>query len=143
MTSVKFDELRSAYEWVTFAADSGNAAYLCLVTGAIFLTSDQDPSHNAALPDDLESSDRYLGIPDKRILDLGTTLVFRFVEERMPHRRDEVTGYFARRGGYARFNALLRSDGMLAHWNAYEEAATDAALRSWCAEHGIELLDAG
>lgn len=143
MTTVKLDDLRSAYEWVTFAADSGNAAYLCLVTGAIFLTSELDPSLDVALPDDLESSDRYIGIPDKRDLELGTTLVFRFVEERMPHRRDEVTAYFTRRGGYARFNALLRSDGMLAHWNAYEEAATDAALRSWCAEHGIKLLDAG
>lgn len=143
MTTVKLDDLRSAYEWVTFAADSGNAAYLCLVTGAIFLTSDLNPGSTGPLPDDLGTSDRYISIPDKRSLDIGTTLVFRFVEERMPHRRDEVAGYFARRGGYARFNALLRSDGMLAHWNAYEEAATDVALRSWCAEHGIELSDAG
>lgn len=61
----------------------------------------------------------------------------------MPHRRDEVAGYFARRGGYARCNALLRSDGMLEQWYAYEEAATDAALRSWCSEHGIKPLDPG
>ncbi|MBK6941553.1 MAG: hypothetical protein IPH13_15345 [Planctomycetes bacterium] len=143
MTTVRLDDLRSAYEWVNFAVSEGNAAYVCRDTGAFFLTSDLDPGSTGPLPDDLGTSDRYVGIPDKRDLDLGKTLVFRFVEERMPHRREEVAGYFARRGGYARFNALLRSGGMIAQWDACEEAATDAALRSWCADHGIELLDAG
>jgi hypothetical protein len=33
------------------------------------------------LPDDLETSDRYLAIPHKNDLDLGNNLALRFVEE--------------------------------------------------------------
>ena len=87
MTTVRLEDLRSAYEWLNFAVSEGNAAYVCRDTGAFFLTSDLDPGSTGPLPDDLGTSGRYVGIPDKRDLDLGKTLVFRFVEERMPHRR--------------------------------------------------------
>ena len=58
----------------------------------------------------------------------------------LPDDYDTVTGFFRRRGAYGRFKNLMDTRGKLERWYDFEARATDAALRAWCAEHGIELV---
>ena len=48
---------------------------------------------------------------------------------------------FARRGAYGRFKDLLDSRGMLEKWYAFEASATENALRAWCEDVGLQLID--
>jgi hypothetical protein len=74
-------------------------------------------------------------------LDLGTRLVFRFVEEVMPDDYDEVRDIFRREGAYGRFKAFLVGRRALDRWHTYSAKAQEEALRQWCAENGVELAD--
>ena len=44
---------------------------------------------------------------------------------------------------YARFKDLLAAEGRLEEWYAFEARCTETALRSWCEENGVEVVDAG
>jgi hypothetical protein len=46
------------------------------------------------------------------------------------------------RGGaaYSRFKQLLKDEGMLYQWFAYEQAAMETAIREWCRDNGIEIV---
>ncbi|WP_353839486.1 hypothetical protein [Mesorhizobium sp.] len=59
------------------------------------------------LPDDLEDSERYIAIPDKRELDLGKPLVLSFARHHLLDDYDKVREIFSRAGAYARFKDLL------------------------------------
>ncbi|WP_377730458.1 hypothetical protein [Paraburkholderia caffeinitolerans] len=91
--------------------------------------------------DDLETSDRYLAIPHKNDLDLGRSLALRFVAQELPACYDQVEGFFRRQGAYARFKDLLEREGILELWYAFEAAAGESALRQWCVENGLEILE--
>jgi phosphinothricin acetyltransferase len=91
------------------------------------------------LPQDLETSDRYIAVPHKNDLDLGRRLVTRFVRQAMPQQVAQVENIFSRRGAYARFKDLLDAKGQLENWYRFEATAQDEALRAWCAENDIEL----
>jgi hypothetical protein len=90
------------------------------------------PGRSAWLPDDLETSDRYIAIPHKNDLDLGNRLALRFVEEQLPDRYSDAEDCFRRRGAYARFKELLAAEGSLEKWYAFEAESTERALRHWC-----------
>jgi hypothetical protein len=95
------------------------------------------------LPDDLEESDRYIEIPHKNDLDLGSRLALRFASEQLPHELAAIEDFFRHRGAYARFKDLLSSTGHLDAWYAYEAEATQRALRDWCEANAIELDETG
>lgn len=137
MVKVKYEDLSYAFDFVSGAAPSENNAWLSLETGAIYFSSEIDALDDEDLPDDLETSDLYLAIPHKNDLDLGNNLVFRFVRERLPHRYEEVRGFFRRRGAYARFKEFLVEEESLEEWYAFEAESTTRALREWCEENGI------
>src|SRR5512134_2398063 len=125
MVTVKYDDLSMAFEFVSFAAPTEHQAYVSLDTGAIFWISETHPIEEDELPDDLESSDRYIAIPHKNELDLGNDLALRFVEERLPDRYVDVEAFFRSRGAYARFKALLSAEGRLEEWYAFEAESTE------------------
>ena len=137
MVKVTFDELLEAFDFVSFGGMSEHAAYISLDTGAIHWSSDESDDD---LPPDLETSDRYLAIPHKNDLDLGTDLALRFAEDQLPKHYETVRGFFHRRGAYARFKALLDTLGRLEDWYRFENDATEEALRDWCTAHDIELI---
>jgi hypothetical protein len=112
-----------------------------LDTGAIYRVSESGAVDDDDLPDDLETSDRYILIPHKNDLDLGKRLALRFAEERLAHRYANVEDCFRRRGAYARFKELLEEERSLEEWYAFEAESTERALREWCAANGIELAD--
>ena len=107
--------------------------------GTVYWISEANPIDEEDVPDDLETSDRYIAIPHKNDLDLGNQLALRFAEEQLPHRFATIQAFFRRRGAYARFKELLSSEDCLDKWYAYEAEATDQALRAWCTANEIQL----
>jgi hypothetical protein len=93
------------------------------------------------LPDDIENAEKYIAIPHKSDLDLGSRLAFRFANEFLPDAADAVHDIFRRKGAYGRFKDLLDSRDMLQQWYEYEEQSTNEALRNWCETNGIDIQD--
>jgi len=142
VVAVKFDDLSLAFYFVSSAAPTENNAYISLDTGQIYFTSELSPL-DEEVPDDLETSDRYVSLPHKVDLDLGKRLALRFAASELPYCRDRIADFFRHKGAYARFKDLLDSEGALERWYKYEAEATERALRDWCAENGIQLTPSG
>ena len=92
------------------------------------------------IPEDLETSDRYIAIPHKNDLDLGSELALRFAAEELPGLCNRVEQFFRHRGAYARFKELLASEGCLDKWYAFEAESTERALRNWCTDNDINVV---
>jgi hypothetical protein len=143
MITVKYEDLSGAFDFVSSAAPFEHRAFLSRDTGAIYWVSEIAPVDEEELPDDLETSDSYLEIPHKNDFDLGNALAFRFADEWLPHRSAEVAACFRRRGAYACFKELLAADGCLEKWYAFEAEQAERALREWCHENRIRVIDDG
>ena len=139
VVTVKYDDLSAAFDFVSFAAPMEHRAYVSLDTSAIYWISEANAIEEEDLPDDLETSDRYIEIPHKSELDLGNQLALRFVEEHLPHRYATVEGFFRHRGAYARFKELLAVEQCLEKWYDFEAECTERALREWCNANQIQL----
>ena len=139
MVKIKYDDLQSAFEFVSAGEPMEHNAYISLDTGQIYWVSDMADEADEP-PADVETSDRYIAVPHKKNLDLGRYLVTRFVRQVMPDSEAEVEGIFRRRGAYGRFKGLLDAKGQLEAWYRFEEAAQDEALSTWCAENEIEII---
>ncbi len=143
-TPVRYEELRLAFDFASSGYPGEHRAYIARETGSIQCRSDlsdvEDEDHGVD-PDD-DTSDRFIAIPHKNDLDLGRSLVYRFAEEALPNRGDEIYAIFRKRGAYARFKDLLAREGMLERWYAFEAKAEERALRDWCEECGISIADA-
>jgi hypothetical protein len=140
MVAVRFDDLSLAFEFVSGGRPMEHHAYLSIDTGRIYWTSDLD-SMEEEIPDDLETSDRYIAIPHKNDLDLGRSLALRFVAQELPERYGQAEAFFRSRGAYARFKRLLESEGVLDKWYKFEAESVEKALRDWCAENGIQFIE--
>jgi hypothetical protein len=138
MATVSFEDLDSAFEWVSAAPPFCNFAYISKATGQIFFASDISDG-DEDLPDDLDDASQYWSVPHKNDLDLGRELVLSFVDEHLPARFREVQGYFGRRGAYARFRDLIEREDKLQDWYAYESAAKEAAMMAWAEQKGIAV----
>ena len=142
MTSLKFADLVMAFDFVSSAGMFECNAYISRNTGEIYWVSDAiDDGED--LPEDLDNPKRYIEIPHKNELDLGRTLVLRFVRGELPTLYDDVEEIFRHKGAYSRYKTLLEREGRLEEWYRYEEAETDAALRKWSEEEGIDLIGDG
>ena len=141
MVAVKYDDLSMAFDFISSASPMERNAYVSLDTGEVYWTSDSNYAFDEDIPDGLETSDRYLTIPHKNDLDLGRKLALRFVERELPARYDQVEGFFRRQGAYSRFKDLLQGEGVLEAWYTFEADSVENALRQWCAENGIEILE--
>ena len=91
MAAVKYDGLETAFAFVSSAPPTENAAYISLDTGTIYWTSEFNPL-DEEVPDDLETSDRYIAVPHKNDLDLGRNLALRFVTQELPDQADQSAG---------------------------------------------------
>jgi hypothetical protein len=143
LVTIKYDDLSAAFDFVSFAAPFEHRAFVSLDTGAIHWISETSPIEEEDLPEDLETSDRYIAIPHKNDLDLGNNLALRFAEEQLPDRYASVENCFRHRGAYARFKELLAAERCLDKWYAFETECTDRALRDWCAANQIHLVENG
>jgi hypothetical protein len=139
MVAVKWSELIDAFEFASFGAPGESRAFVNLDTGSLHYSSDAIELEEE-IPEDFETSDRYLALPHKNDLDLGRKLALSFTEQYLPREFDKVLSYFHKRGAYARFKDLLEDRGILENWYAFEKDATERALRQWCDENEIELV---
>jgi hypothetical protein len=139
--SVKFDDLQLAVDFVSFGGLGENRAILDTQTGRFYWHSEfGDNLEEDELPEDLDE-ERYLAVPHKKELNLGTALVFDFVREFLPDDYDEVRDIFRRRGAYGRFKAMLVRRRALDRWHDFSAKAEEAALRAWCDDNAIKLVD--
>ena len=138
MVTVKFVELLDAFEFASYGGPGEARAFINLDTGSLHCISDTIEVEEE-LPDDFESSDRYLALPHKNDLNLGRVLALSFAEQHLPKDYEKVVGYFQKRGAYSRFKDLLEHRGVLEDWFNYEKVATKEALRQWCNEHEIQI----
>lgn len=138
--NVKFSDLLDAFEFVSAGSPFEHNAYIDPDTGIIYWTSDNCDLEDE-IPDDLESSDRYIAVPHKNDLNLGRDLVWSFVDAELPDDYNTVTNFFHRKGAYGRFKDFLQARGLLEKWYAFEASATENGLRSWCGENSIELVN--
>jgi hypothetical protein len=140
VVTVKYDDLSAAFDFVSSAAPMEHDAFISLDTGTIYWISELNPLEEE-VPEDLETSDRYLAIPHKNDLDLGSDLALRFTAEELPGRYARVEEFFRHRGTYAHFKDLLVSEGCLDKWYAFEADCTERALKNWCTENDIDLIE--
>ncbi len=140
MVTVKYEDILMAFDFVGSAAPSEHRAYVALETGVVYWVSELNPL-DEEVPEDLETSDRYVAIPHKNDLDLGARLALGFARMALQNQYRAVEDIFRHRGAYARFKALLARQGLLEKWYAFQAESTDRALKEWCAENGIELID--
>ena len=140
MAAVKYEDLASAFDFVSFGARMEHHAYISLDTGAIYWVSESNPL-DEVVPDDLETSDRYIAVPHKNDLDLGNRLALDFVATELPDQYARVHGFFRHRGAYGRFKELLAAEGCLEKWYAFEAESTARALKNWCSENEIEITE--
>ncbi len=139
MVAVKYEDLSAAFDFVSVAAPMEHQAYISIDSGTIYWISEPNPLEEE-VPDDLETSDRYIPIPHKNDLDLGSDLALRFAATELPNRYDMVAQFFRHRGAYARFKELLASEGILETWYAFEAESTERALRDWCTANDICVM---
>ena len=135
---VSLKDLREAFEFVS-AADAGeHQAFLCKQSGKLYCHSELCEDLDI-LPDDIDDSEKFLPIPDKKELDLGKPLALDFAREFLPDDFDDVRQFFSRKGAYARFKDLLDRRASLDQWYDFEAKAEERALRLWCELNSIEV----
>lgn len=138
MITVEYSDLDLAFDFVNSGPPLENRAYIALDSGQIYWISGLGDNEEE-VPEDVETSDRYVAVPHKNDLDLGRRLVTRFVRRALPERVEQVEAIFRRRSAYARFKDLLDKTGQLEQWYRFQDEAREQALRAWCAENEIEL----
>jgi len=111
--SVSLNDIREAFEFVS-AGGGGDEhqVFLCKQSGKLYWHSELCDDLDV-LPDDIDDTEKFLPIPDKRELDLGKPLALDFTREFLPDDFDHVWQFFSGRGAYARFKDLLHRRGAL------------------------------
>jgi len=137
---VSLKDLQEAFEFVSAGGGSEHQAFLCKQSGKLYCHSELCDDLDI-LPDDIDDTEKFLQIPDKKELDLGKPLALEFTHEFLPGDFDDVRRFFRKRGAYARFKELLDQRDALAEWYAFEAKAEERALREWCALNSIEVSD--
>ena len=140
MVTVTYEEISSAFEFVASGAPMEHSAYISLDTGQIYWASEL-ASLDEELPEDIDTSDRYLVVPHKTELGLGKNLPLRFAAQELPDSYERVASIFRSKGAYGRFKQLLADNGLLENWYKFEEEASDKALREWCAANDIQIIE--
>jgi hypothetical protein len=137
---VSLKEILGAFEFVSAGGMGEHQAFLCKQSGKIYWHSELSDDLDE-LPGDIDDSEKYVQIPNKRELDLGKPLVLDFARQFLPDDFDEVRQIFSSRGAYARFKDLLDRRGALDQWYDFEAKAEERALRMWCDLNSIEVGD--
>jgi hypothetical protein len=135
---VKWFDLELAFDFVGDGLGGARQAYLCKRTGKLYWHS-EDLGDEEELPDDIDDTDKYIPIPDKKELDLGKPLVMDFASQFLPDDLERVRDIFRHRGAYGRFKDLLAHRHAIDQWHKYEAEMEKKALREWCEANAIEV----
>jgi len=135
---VKFSDIEDAFFYVSSDQPFMNEAIVNRKTGKTYYKSEL--SGNNDFPKDMNSQD-YLDIPHKNDLDLGNNLVSDFTIEIIPEHSATIERIFRQRGAYRRFKDFLNSVGKLEAWYKFEDEKTKNALRQWCKDNNLEIIE--
>ena len=143
---VSLKTIIDALEMASFGNEEfQNYAFVDRETGQVYHYSEYDEQLDSPLleliPDDLFDNPKYVQLPDKRDLDLGRPLVLDFANRYLGDDANLVYGYFRKRGAYSNFKDLLVRKNLLDQWYSFEKEATEQALKSWCEQNSLELID--
>jgi hypothetical protein len=138
MPEVDAYDLEDAVLMVSEAGTDAEA-WVSLDTGEVHVRSELVDEALAPLPQDIDSSARYVPVPRTSTLDLGLELVFDFADAAMPDDADRVRQMFKRPDAYRHFSELVGERGLTDRWHDFREAQTRAALAGWCEAHGLQL----
>jgi hypothetical protein len=136
---IPYSDIETAFLYVGYQKPFMNGALLDKATGKIYYRSEMGDSDE--IPEDVRESDSVVEIPHPKELELGINLVFAFAESLPPDDYDHVRYIFRRKGAYSRYKAFLESKGLLQKWYDFENEAQEKAIRAWCKDHQIELVD--
>jgi hypothetical protein len=137
---VKYVDIENAFDFVN-SDPYANEAVVIPSTGKIFYKSEYaDIDDITPEISHLEDSE-YVAIPDKKILNIGSNLVFEFVEKNIPNEYNRIRRFFSRRGAYGNYKDFLDEIGKLELWYEFENTRTEQAIREWCADNNIPLED--
>jgi hypothetical protein len=67
--------------------------------------------------------------------------VLDFAREFLPDDFDTVRDNFRKRGAYAKFKTLVVRRGILDQWHDFQVKAQEQALRAWCEDNEIAVVD--
>ena len=141
---ISFQDILGALEFVSMGGAPGeHEAILCRQTGKIYWRSEFSDLDelNDELPDHIDDDEKYVAIPDKRVLGLGKPLALAFARELLPDDFDEVRSIFSKKGAYQKFRTLLARRHAVDRWHDFESEATERALRDWCKLNSIAVAD--
>lgn len=135
---IKFSEIDTAFTFVSFGSPYEHSAYLNVKTGVIYYVSELGTC-DEEVPDDIYENTDYIEIPHKNDLNLGRSLVFDFVADRLPGDLDTVHSIFRKKGAYSRFRGLLERKKLLDEWHKFEKEQEEKELRNWCEINKIKI----
>lgn len=135
--TISFDDIETAFFFVSSDQPYMHTAYLCKETGNLFYTSEMGDSEE--LPEDIDDPEKYITIPHQNNLDLGKSLVIKFASKYLLDELDKVYSIFRKRGAYSRYKDLLDRLGFLDKWYTYENEHRKNALKKWCHENNITI----
>lgn len=136
---VKYSDIEMAFFHVSGDSQGMNMAILDRSNGKFYYSCDLLGEND--IPDGLEESETAVEIPHKNDLKLGQTLIFKFIDLNIPNESDYVSRIFRKKGAYSRYKDFLESKDLLEEWYNFENEAQEKALREWCKEENIELVD--
>lgn len=137
---VSWKELTLAFEFISGSDAGEQQVFLCKELGKLYWRSDLSDELDE-LPNDIDDSEKYAQIPDKRELDLGKPLALDFARQFLPSDFEDVRRIFSRKGAYAGFKGLLVRRGALDRWYDFEAKAQEKALRMWCDRNSVDVVD--
>ena len=136
---MKYGDIEMAFFHVCGDSRGMNCALLDRSKGKFYFSCDLLGEDD--IPDSLREDDTAVEMPHKNDLDLGQSLIFKFVDLNVPDEYDYVSRIFRKRGAYSRYKDFLESKGLLEEWYKFENDEQEKALREWCKEENIELVD--
>jgi len=134
----KYTDIEDAFMFSDFGGGYESEAYLCKQTGETYYVSDY-VDEEEPLPDDLDDGEKYILLPYRDELDMAHPRDF--ISEKMPVQIDKLNEIFNYKGAYRRFKDWLIQIDKIDDWYEYENKATEKALRNWCKENDIALVD--
>lgn len=140
MTAVDLNDLQGAVDWVSNRY-MGNEAYVCRSTGKIYWVSGDGgfDDEETEVPTDVDDSEKYIPVPSRQELDIGTRLAFDFVTQNLPAQYEQVRDIFRRKGAYGKFKELLGRCELLESWYAYSEEQSLIAIRKWSESEHVDI----
>ncbi|BCD99946.1 hypothetical protein [Marinicellulosiphila megalodicopiae] len=136
--SIQYNLIEDAFDFASFGYYGQSEAYINIDTDEIVLYRENDPQYGE-LPADIED-DKFVKIPHKRDLNLGSSLPKRFAKM-YPAIESEVAAIFRKAGAYQNFRQLLAREDLVIAWRDFDKSEQSKALLNWCELNQIDFVE--